>query len=391
MKHLQNYIFLLLAAFVCLAESAAYCQGGNGKLGLTTICIDPGHGGNDPGCVSRDGKKTAEKTIVLSVGLKVRTLLNERYPDMKVVMTRSEDKFIPLGQRAAIANKANAGLFISIHVNALDPKKNKNYRNVSGFSIHTLGQSRTGADLYSSNMELCKRENSVILMEDDYSTTYQGFDPNDPESYIIFNLMQNANLVQSLMFAEDLGKNLANGPVKKNRGISQDPFLVLWKTTMPAVLIECGFMTNASDLAKMSTDAGREEIAERIVDAIVAFKTRYDASLNIPVTEPAVAASKSGAGAASSAADSSSASAASDTDTIIYGTQVLASGKKLRADDPFFKGYSATSVWTGKIYKYIIGTSASLEEARAAGKKIRASFPDSFLVKVENGSAERVR
>lgn len=384
---------MLLAAFVCLAESAASGQGGNGKLGLTTICIDPGHGGNDPGCVSRDGKKTAEKNIVLSVGLKVRTLLNERYPEMKVVMTRSEDKFIPLGQRAAIANKANAGLFISIHVNALDPKKNKNYRNVSGFSIHTLGQSRTGADLYSSNMELCKRENSVILMEDDYSTTYQGFDPNDPESYIIFNLMQNANLVQSLMFAEDLGRNLANGPVKKNRGISQDPFLVLWKTTMPAVLIECGFMTNASDLAKMTTDEGREEIAERIVDAIVAFKTRYDASLNLPVTEPAGPKNSSGTSpaAADSSPDARESSAVSDGNTIIYGTQVLASGKKLRADDPFFKGYSATYVWTGKIYKYIIGTSASLEEARAAGKKIRASFPDSFLVKVENGAADRVR
>lgn len=382
-----------MAAFVCFPEYTASGQGGNGRLGLTTICIDPGHGGNDPGCVSRDGKKTAEKSIVLSVGLKVRTLLKERYPDMKVVMTRSEDKFIPLGERAAIANKANAGLFISIHVNALDPRKNKNYRNVSGFSIHTLGQSRTGADLYSSNMELCKRENSVILMEDDYSTTYQGFDPNDPESYIIFNLMQNANLVQSLMFAEDLGKNLANGPVKKNRGISQDPFLVLWKTTMPAVLIECGFMTNASDLAKMSTDAGREEIAERIVDAIVAFKTRYDASLNIPVTEPAGTESKKGAGAASSVADASPDSGASGdvSGAVLYGTQVLASGKKLRADDPFFKGYSAMSVWTGKIYKYFIGTSASLEEARAAARKIRESFPDSFLVKVENGTAERVR
>lgn len=381
---------------VGLLQASAQDKGG--KLGLTTICIDPGHGGADPGCVSRDGKSVKEKDIVLSVGLKVREMLGECYPGMKVVMTRSDDTFIPLGERAAKANKANSGLFISIHVNAVDPKRNKNYKSVSGFSIHTLGQSRTGADLYSSNMELCKRENSVILMEDDYSTTYQGFDPNDPESYIIFNLMQNANLVQSLLFADDLGKKLVGGPVKKNRGISQDPFLVLWKTTMPAVLIECGFITCPVDLQKMSSEAGQREIAQRIVEAIIDFKTRYDSSLNIPVTEPKpfvkeVAKEKPAVEKTDAVADEKTVvkEQATGNDGIIYGTQILATGKKLKENDPFFKEYTPTAVWTGKIYKYVIGTSADAARAKEENRKIKKQFPDSFMVSIENGTVTLLR
>lgn len=376
---------------MCAGVVSSPAQDKGGKLGLTTICIDPGHGGADAGCVSRDGKNVKEKDIVLSVGLKVREMLGKCYPGMKVVMTRSDDTFIPLGERAAKANKANSGLFISIHVNAVDPRRNKNYRNVNGFSIHTLGQSRTGADLYSSNMELCKRENSVILMEDDYSTTYQGFDPNDPESYIIFNLMQNANLVQSLLFADDLGKKLVSGPVKKNRGISQDPFLVLWKTTMPAVLIECGFMTSPSDLQKMNTEAGQRDIARRIVEAIVDFKTRYDSSLNIPVTEPKPFFSEAEEKAeekpvAEKTEPAGQAEAPADGKGTVYGTQILASGKNMKENDPFFKGYTPTAVWTGKIYKYIIGTSSDVARAKEENRKIKKQFPDSFMVCIEDGA-----
>lgn len=378
---------------LCATCFSASSQDKKGSLGLSVICLDPGHGGNDPGCVSRDGTKIREKDIVLSVGLKVRKLLGECYPDLNVVMTRSDDTFIPLGKRADIANKAGAGLFISIHVNAVDPKKNKNYKSVNGFSIHTLGQSRTGADLYSSNMELCKRENSVILMEDDYSTTYQGFDPNDPESYIIFNLMQNANLVQSLLFADDLAGSLSAGPVKKSRGISQDPFLVLWKTTMPAVLIECGFITSPSDLEKMKSSSGQDEIARRIVEAIVRFKTRYDESLNIPVTKPVIPLGNvpDEGNPVKSGPEKAVTVTADGQDAAVFGTQVLATGRQMKSSDPFFKGYKPMVIPAGNVFKYIIGTSADAAQAREEYRKIKKLFPDSFMVKVEEGKTSRVQ
>ena len=214
-------------------------------LKLKTVVIDPGHGGRDAGCVSRDNK-TYEKTVTLDVAKRLEQKIKAAYPDVKVIMTRSTDKFVELENRAVIANKADANLFISIHVNSIGGKATS----ANGFSVHVLGQSaKKGNDLFSKNLDLVKRENSVIMMEDDYKTKYQGFDPSDPQSYIIFSLMQNAHLSQSLAFAEDVADALANGPIKRSRGVSQDPFWVLWRTAMPSVLIEVGFMSNPNDLA----------------------------------------------------------------------------------------------------------------------------------------------
>jgi len=365
----------------------------NKSLGLTTVCIDAGHGGHDAGCISRDGKKIKEKNITLAIALKLKEMINKEYPGVKVVMTRSDDRFIELSERAAIANRNNAGLFISIHVNSLDPKNNKSWASVNGYSIHCLGQSRSGRDLYSSNMDLCRRENSVILLEDDYSTKYQGFDPNDPESYIIFNLMQNANLTSSLNFAETLAKTMAKGPITKNRGVSQDPFLVLWKTTMPAVLIECGFITNSSNLAQMSSKKGQEGIAKSIFDAFVSFKKSYDSSVGVSAPKKTTAKEEKQTVAAKEepAAKTSAAKEEAASGEIIYGTQVLASAKKMSSSDSFFKGYTPTAVWTGKVYKYVIGTSSDKAEAKSKNAKIRKSFPESFFVVVKDGNTERVK
>ena len=386
----------MLAALICLFEAPAYSQNKNSqKGGLNTICIDPGHGGHDPGCVSRDGKNVKEKDIVLSVGLKLRKLLNEGYPGMKVVMTRETDKFIELGERANIANRNNSDLFISIHVNAVDPKKNKNWQGVSGFSIHTLGQSRTGSDLLSSNMELCKRENSVILLENDYDTKYQGFNPNDPESYIIFNLMQNSNLVQSLEFASDAASSLTKGPVTKNRGISQDPFLVLWKTTMPAVLVECGFITSTTDLSKMNTEAGQNEIAMNLFKAIVAYKNKYDQSMNIKPTQPKnVSQTLKETPKQEEAKPTTESKPSAEAEPVgdsYYGTQVLATSKQMKDSDAFFKGYTPSFVKSGSLYKYFIGTSKDINKAKQENSKISKLYPGSFLVKVEGEIVERVR
>ncbi len=380
----------MLTAIDAFPQSKATPQG------LDVICIDPGHGGHDPGCVSRDGKRVQEKDIVLSIGLKLRNYLKEGYPDMKVVMTRDSDKFIELGERAAIANRNGAKLFISIHINSVDPKRNSKWQGVNGFSIHTLGQSRTGRDLYSSNMELCKRENSVILMENDYETKYQGFNPNDPESYIIFNLMQNSNLVQSLKFAEEAGKSLSKGPVLKNRGISQDPFLVLWKTTMPAVLIECGFITGTSDLSKIRTEEGQRQIAENIYKAIISYKKSYDSSVNLKSDGPKTAGSTENRNAEvrtdiPSDAETAPAEVKKDAPKVLYGIQVLASGKEMKKNDPFFAGHDFMTVKSGRLFKYIISVSEKKEETLADYKTVSQKFKGSFPVMIEGEKLTRLK
>lgn len=390
MRNPQTYILSAMILLLLGTGMEAAAQNKAKGLELNTICIDPGHGGHDAGCISRDGTKTMEKNIVLGIGLKLRDLLKEGYPGMKVVMTRSDDRFIQLGERAAIANRNNSGLFVSIHVNSVDPKNNRNWKSVTGFSVHCLGQSRTGSDLFTSNMNLVKRENSVILLEDDYTTTYQGFNPNDPESYIIFNLMQNSNLSQSLDFAEKVASKMdAEGPVAKNRGISQDPFLVLWKTTMPAVLIECGFITNSSDLEGMRSEAGQKKIAKAIYDAISDFKRNYDHSMTGSKTQ--ARETEKTAPAAEKEAAPEAAEEAVPAGKVFYGVQVVASGHKMSPSDKFFKGYTPVEVAGRKYYKYILGASEDLGKAKENSKKIKAAFPGSFLVKVENGTTELVK
>lgn len=258
-------LMLIAAAFLAIPVPAA----SQGPIKLKTVVIDPGHGGKDAGCVSRD-KKTYEKNVALDIALRLSRKIASAYPDVDVRMTRSDDHFVELEQRAVFANKAAANLFISIHVNAVEKGTSAN-----GFSVHVLGQSqRKGNDLYSKNLDLVKRENSVIMLEDNYETRYQGFDPNDPQSSIIFSLMQNAHLSASLAFAEDVAGAMAGGPIRHSRGVSQDPFWVLWRTAMPSVLIEVGFMTNPDDLAVMRSEAGRQGIADNIFKAFCVFKTR---------------------------------------------------------------------------------------------------------------------
>ena len=374
-------LFLVLAALLCSGITAY----GDGRNGLTTVCIDPGHGGKDPGCVSADGK-TREKDLTLSIAKTLADEIKANHPGVKVVMTRSTDTFVSLSQRADIANKAQADLFISIHINA-STKKGAN-----GFSLHCLGQSGDpNRDLYASNMDMVKRENAVILLEEDYSSTYQGFDPNDPESFIFFNLMQNAHLEQSLLFADEAAGALAKGPISRSRGISQDPFLVLWRTAMPAVLVECGFMSNASDLAIMKTEANRKKIAHQLYVAFSSFKKKYDSSLGSAQNAGQSSASKPAAAETASAESGAVRETAGDAGTVRYGTQVLASARKMKDSDPFFKGYTPFALWTGKVYKYIIGVSDDLNEAREESKKIKKKFPDSFLVKIEDGKTEIVR
>lgn len=378
MDILRNFLAVLAAACLIQVATPAYCQGQASPIKLSTVVIDPGHGGKDAGCVSPSGK-TMEKTVVLDIAILLADKIKARYPDVKVVMTRSDDTFVELQGRADIANKAKANLFISIHVNSVEKKRT----GPNGYSVHILGQyTSKNKDLYAGNMDVVRRENSVIMLEDDYTTKYEGFDPSDPESYIFMNLMQNAFLEQSLKFARLVDEEMKGGAIKASRGISQDPFYVLWRTAMPAVLVECGFMSNPTDRGALITDEGKERIASDLFDAFARYKKEYDGGES---PAPKVAEPKP---AAPSAPAEEAVEAVNGT---LYGIQVLVSSKRMAPGDPFFKGHPVKMFPAGNLYKYIICCSESLEETRKAFSTVAVSYPDSFIVKIEGDTFIRLK
>ena len=382
---------LTFAALLLAASIVPYRAAGQDRLKLSTIVIDPGHGGNDPGCISAD-KKTYEKTIALDISKRLAQKIGESLPGVKAVLTRSEDKFVTLSGRADIANDIGADLFISIHVNAQAKGSS-----ASGYSIHCLGQSsREGNDLFSKNLELCKRENSVILLEDDYKTRYQGFDPSDPQSYILFSLMQNAHLEHSLSFAEDVANAMKGGPITRSRGVSQDPFWVLWRTTMPSVLVEVGFMTNENDLKTLRSPEGRDKIAANLLKAIQTFKKRYDGSTatTTAAETPAVKPDPESEAKPETREEPQAAPAPEKVDNpsgIIYGVQVLATSKKMKPGDAFFKGYTPLEVRSGKLYRYILVPGGDLAAVRKKKRELDKKFPGCFIVSKEGETLTRIR
>ena len=340
------------------------------ELGFRTIVIDAGHGGKDAGAVSKD-RKSYEKSFTLSIASMLSQKIRKEFPEMNVVMTRSTDKFVELRDRAEIANKAGANLFVSIHINSSVSTS------PNGYSVHILGQSSNkNRDLFAYNMDVVKRENSVILLEDDYSTKYQGFDPSNEESYIFMQLMQNAYLEQSLLAASVISEKLKDGPIKADRGIWQNPFYVLWKTAMPAVLVELGFISNNSDLAILRQESERERIAQCLFHAVKEYKALYDASIKIEKRD--------------SAAQAPSIAPKTD-DTVRYGTQIFASSRIIDSKDPMFMGYEPVVVGIGSLNKYIIGISTSEEEARKNNEIIKKKYPGSFMVRLGSQGVTRFK
>ena len=376
---------LALTAVLFAASIVPERAAGQDRLKLSTIVIDPGHGGHDPGCISAD-KKTREKNVALDISQRLARKIGESLPGVKVVLTRSDDTFVTLSGRADVANDLGADLFISIHVNA-----QAKGTTASGYSIHCLGQSsREGNDLFSKNLELCKRENSVILLEDDYQTRYQGFDPSDPQSYILFSLMQNAHLEHSLVFAEDVANAMKGGPISRSRGVSQDPFWVLWRTTMPAVLVEVGFMTNPNDLKVLRSPDDRDKIADNLLKAVKTFKKRYDNSTaTTSAPEPAAKPETAPAPKAEPKVEPAPEQAANPSG-VVYGVQVLATSKRMKPADPFFKGYTPLEVPAGKLWKYILVPGDDLAAVRKKKKELDKKFPGCFLVSKEGETLTRI-
>ena len=225
-----------------------------------TVVIDAGHGGNDPGAVGRRGK---EKNINLSVALKLGKLIEANCTDTKVVYTRKKDTFVPLHRRAEIANAAKADLFISIHTNSLASRNSR----VQGTETYTLGLHRT-----EDNLEVAKKENSVILIEDDYQQRYAGFNPNSAESYIIFEFMQDKYMAQSVSFAQLIQRQFRQSARRVDKGMHQAGFLVLRETSMPSVLIELGYITNPSEEQYLLSEKGSSALAKSIYQAFLSYK-----------------------------------------------------------------------------------------------------------------------
>jgi len=371
----MKFIFASILSVLVLIPQTVGAQGSE-SLVFHTIVIDPGHGGQDPGCVSRDGR-TYEKDLVLSISKLLAEKIRQADPNLKVLLTRDDDTFVKLNSRASFATRHNADLFISVHINA-NEKSSPN-----GYSVHLLGQSTDkNKDTYAFNMDVCKRENAVMLLEEDYSTTYKDFDPDDPESDIFLHLMLNAYREQSLSFAQFVDNNLSFSPLRKSNGVMQNNFAVLRLATMPAVLLELGFISNNEDLEVLRNKGNLDNIANNIYNAFRDYERMYyPESKDIPKAVP----SKPVADMAPVQKDTMP---VEDTH-ILFGTQILASKQRLDDNDRFFKGNVPTVIKNGEIYRYYIGVSKDIDEASSQYRQLSNNFSDSFFVRIEDGKARQ--
>ena len=351
---IRTSYFFSVVVLLLLHFGTAYSQDKQ-RYSLKRVVIDPGHGGRDPGA---SGAKSREKDIVLDISLKLGKMITEKFPDVEVIYTRKTDIKIELDKRADIANKAHADLFISIHANA-----------VGGVCPSGAMTFVMGNDKSTENMEIAKRENSVILLEEDYSTKYAGFDPADPESYIVFELMQNNYLHQSINFAGEVQSNL-KAAKRVDRGVRQANFLVLWLTTMPSVLVEVGFICHPEEEKYISSAAGKEKIASSIFQAFSNYKTKVeDRSLF------------------SSAELSSDAKNEQASKKVEYCIQIATSSKPIDTNPNNFKQHRDVERFkhADNLYKYVVGRSFDYETVQEKLKKIRADYGDAFVVCIVDG------
>lgn len=266
-RPLRNIGFTALFLAITLLNSA------NGQshqeFKVKTIVIDAGHGGKHPGT---SGKFTKEKDITLKVALKVGKLIEQNLPDVKVLYTRKTDVFIGLAERAKVATDNHANVFISIHANSL-PEKTPDAKKQSIYGTETYVM---GLHKNEENFEVAKRENSVILVEENYKEKYQGFDPNSPESYILFSLNQSASLESSLLLASKIEGEFGKRSGRKSRGVKQAGFQVLWMTTMPSVLVEIGYLSNTKEEKELNSDQVQDYIASAVYRAFKEYKNEVE-------------------------------------------------------------------------------------------------------------------
>ncbi len=348
---------------------------------ITVVVIDPGHGGKDWGASMGKAK---EKDIVLDIALKLGSIIKINYPNVKIVYTRKTDVFVPLHQRANIANKNKADLFISIHVNAVDKKS------VHGTETFVLGQHRS-----KDNLAVAKKENAVILLEDDYTKTYEGFDPNLPESYIMFELVQDEYLDQSVMLASAIQKQFREQANRVDRSVKQAGFLVLRRTTMPSVLIETGFLSHTSERNYLLSESGKTNLASAIFKAFKEYKRKIEdkSSFNL-VTKKIPAETKEKIVEHSSTIELASQKNIENTDTnnIFFTVQIMALKRKLETNSANFKGEKDIFIIEAEnINRYFSGKFKTIKEAETEKYRIQNKYKSAFVVAFENNKLISVK
>ena len=401
----------LIWIFLCVLVMTAFAA--NKRF---TLVIDPGHGGHDAGAL---GAISKEKNINLAVALRFGKYVEQNLPEVRVIYTRKTDVFIPLNERANIANRANADLFISVHTNALPAGKI-----ARGFETYTLGMHRA-----KDNLDVAMRENSVISMEKDYQQRYQGFDPRSSESYIIFEFIQGKNMERSVELARMIQRGVCDGANRPDKGVHQAGFLVLRETSMPGCLIELGFITTP-DEERLLNDAGRvDDIARSIYEAFARYKNKYDRSVSVPyraknseeVNIPKIVPDQEPAPKTrvvtrgeqpkreeakpeqpkreekevkkpepkrevKKAELKKEVKKAELADAPVFKLQIFVGSRNLRKGDAHFKGETDyDSFQEGNLVKYTLGASTNYNEIYRLRKEKLEKFPEAFIIAFKNG------
>ena len=363
-----------------------------------TLVIDPGHGGHDAGAL---GAISKEKNINLAVALRFGKYVEQNLPEVRVIYTRTKDVFIPLNERANIANRANADLFISVHTNALPAGKI-----ARGFETYTLGMHRA-----KDNLDVAMRENSVISMEKDYQQRYQGFDPRSSESYIIFEFIQGKNMERSVELARMIQRGVCDGANRPDKGVHQAGFLVLRETSMPGCLIELGFITTPDEERLLNDDSRVDDIARGIYEAFAKYKNKYDKSVSVPYRasdsedvnipkivpdqEPAPKTRVVTRGKQPKREEATpeqpkrvkkEVKKAEIADAPVFKLQIFVGSRNLRKGDAHFKGETDyDSFQEGNLVKYTLGASTNYNEIYRLRKEKLDKFPEAFIIAFKNG------
>ena len=357
-KH--NLFRIISLSLLIIISFSTFSQENSNQKKKMVVVIDAGHGGKDPGAM---GPKGNEKDLVLAVALKVGKYIEESLKDVKVIYTRKTDVFVELYRRAQIANKAKADFFISIHANSNGSSK------PFGSETYIMGLDRS-----ASNLAVAKKENSVILQEDNYEAQYEGFDPNSAEGQIIFSLYQNEYLNQSAFLAGEIQKQFKERVGRVDRGVKQAGFWVLYKTVMPSVLIELGFVSNIKEATYLFSEDGQSYMASGIYRAFKKYKTEvYDkgSSENIENDKNTHKTEKK---------------------DIYFGIQIATSKKQVKIKPSKFKGLKNVYEYKdGNLYKYFYGKETDYSKIDSIYKEIKVKFKDSFPVGFVNGKKTSVK
>src|SRR5690554_6212556 len=357
-KMKKQAILLIIMAFV-FGNSTADGQTKESFFGsVNTVVIDAGHGGKDKGCL---GAKSYEKDVALSISLKLGTYLEETFENLNVIYTRKEDVFLELHERAEIANKNKADLFICVHANAAHP-------NAYGTETFVMGNAKNKA-----NMEAAKRENSSILLEDNYEEHYENFDPNSPESYIAMTIMQSSYQSHSVHFAELVQQQFRERVGRRDRGVKMAPFLVLHQTTMPAVLIETGFLTNPEEEKFLTSDIGQDYIASAIFRAFRDYKNDIEHKSKFIVFKEVDKKMKEGKG-------------------LIFKVKLASSGNKIDTSPENFNGLKGVRYTETKgVYRYTYGAVPNWDRAIKLKEEVKEKgFHEAFIIAFYNGKRIQV-